>query len=123
MVVVALRAELGREPTRDELRAAIARRLGVRDARPLIDALDALDLTSLVLSRGQERTLIAIATLRDRLGMAPTTREVSAELGLSASASRYHINALAALGLCTRPEIRLVLDVTDLGRVLLPKKG
>lgn len=117
VVVVALRAELGREPEPDEVGA----RLGLRDARPRLDAVRALGLLDLELSAGQRRCLVAIWTLRQRLGVSPSTKEVSAEMGLAPSGSRYHINALAALGLCTRPEVRLVLDVTELGKAFLPK--
>jgi hypothetical protein len=117
VVVVALRDELGREPSPDEVGA----RLGLRDARPRLEAIRALGLLDLELTSGQRKCLIAIAALKQRLGTSPSTKEVSAEMGLSPSASRYHINALAALGLCTRPVMRLVLDVTELGRAFLPK--
>ena len=116
-VLLGLRAELGRDPSPDE----IAERLGLRlrDVRPRLDALVRLGLPA-KLTAGQERCLIAIAALEARLGGSPSTREVSAEMGLSPSASRFHINGLVRLGLVTPPKVVLVLSVTPIGRAFLP---
>jgi len=57
----------------------------------------------------------AIARLMERHGRSPSTREVSDEMGLSPSGSRFHINVLVRLGLVTKPEVQLVLRLTDAG--------
>lgn len=40
-------------------------------------------------------------------------------MGLSPSASRFHVERLVALGLIERREVRIVLDVTRIGRAHL----
>lgn len=115
-VVVALRNELGREPNVSEVSA----RLGLRDARVSLAAVRELGLPFRLTER-QEHCLRAIATLEARLGRSPSTREVSEEMGLGPSGSRFHINRLVKLGLVTPPEVRLVLSLTDAGRAFLPR--
>jgi len=109
-VVVALRAELGREPKPTEVSA----RLGLRDARASLATVRDIGLP-FRLTRGQERCMDAIAALMERHGRSPSTREVSEEMGLSPSGSRFHINGLVRLGLVTKPEVQLVLRLTDAG--------
>lgn len=116
-VLISLRSELGREPETSEVSA----RLGLRDgdARPRIKALGRLALPYELTPR-QEQCLRAIAALEKRLGRSPSTREVSDEMGLGPSGSRFHINRLVKLGLVTPPEVRLVLSVTPAGRAYVP---
>lgn len=111
--LLAMRAEIGnREPTAREL----AERVGLREpaVRATLERLDALGFTR-PLTEQQSACIGAILTLEARLGRSPTTTDVSDEMGLSASASRYHINQLAAMGLVTPPERVLVLRVTAAG--------
>lgn len=112
-VLLALRAELGREPEPPE----VARRLGLslRDVRPHLATLAHLGLPA-KLTEPKMRCLRAIIALEARLGRSPSTREVSEEMGLATSGSRFHINGLVALGLVTPPEVRLVLSATPAGR-------
>lgn len=63
--------------------------------------------------------LRAIHALTRRLGRSPSTREVSAEMGLSPAGSRFHIENLARYGLITRPEMVLVMHITDAGKKYL----
>lgn len=114
-----LRRELGREPTPDE----VAKRLGVRSARPLLDVLDEAGLLHLTLTGKQLECLEAIYRLEAALGRSPSTGEVSAAMGLSPGGSRFHINNLVSLGLATKPEVVLVLRVTSIGRAFLPAAG
>ena len=109
--LLTLRAELGREPEPAEL----GKRLGLRDPSPWLNTLARLGLPA-ALTTMQTRCLRAIIALEERHGRSPSTREVSAEMGLSPSGSRYHINSLVALGLVTPPEVRLVLSATPAGR-------
>lgn len=112
--VVALRAELRREPTATE----VSRRLGFRDATRSL--LVVRDVVPFRLTVKQELCLRAIAKLEAELGRSPSTREVSEAMGLAPSGSRFHINHLVKLGLVTPPEVRLVLSLTDAGRAYLP---
>jgi hypothetical protein len=116
-VLLAMRAELAREPSPDELAARLGLRL--RDVTPRLEALARLGLPA-KLTGGQERCLIAIAALEARLGRSPSTREVSDEMGIAPSGSRFHINGLVRLGLVTKPRVVLVLSVTPIGRAFLP---
>lgn len=110
--LLALRVELRREPEPDE----IAERVGLRDVRPHLARLAELGFDR-PLSPQQEACIDALALLDERLGgRSPTTEEVSEAMGLSPSASRYHINRLVAMGLVTPPERRLVLGLTPHGR-------
>lgn len=115
-VVVALRAELGREPNESEVSA----RLGLRNARASLAAVREIGVPFRLTPR-QESCLQAIARLEARLRRSPSTREVSEEMGLGPSGSRFHINHLVKLGLVTPPEVRLVLSLTDAGRAFLPR--
>lgn len=115
VVVLTLRGELRREPSRDEIEA----RLGVRDVRGAVDSLERSGLLTLRLTRRQHDCLAAIVTLEGRLGRSPSTREVSDAMGLSPTGSRFHIAGLARMGLVTRPEVVLVLRATPLGRAFL----
>src|SRR5688572_6899313 len=74
-VLLTLRRELSREPSHDE----IARPLGLRDAKPLLEALERAGLLSLRLTEKQHRCLTAIIALEARLGRSPSTREVDRE--------------------------------------------
>lgn len=112
-----LTAELGRKPSATQL----AHRLGLSPAavnEVLTELGDAGLAKPLAVSDTGKRCLQAIIALEARLGGSPSTREVSAEMGLSPSASRYHIRKLLAVGLVTPPEVRLVLTVTPAGRAL-----
>lgn len=111
VVVITLRRKLGREPEPHE----VASQLGLLDARPYLATLARLGLPAR-LTKTNERCLGAIIALEARLGRSPSTREVSAEMGLSPSGSRFHINRLASLGLVTPPETVLVLSATAAGR-------
>lgn len=110
VAVLELRDALGREP-RD---AEIAERVGLSSARAALARVRSLGLTR-ALSQRQSACLGAILALEARLGHSPSTREVSAEMGLSPAGSRFHIAQLAAMGLVTPPEMRLVLSVTPAG--------
>jgi DNA-binding MarR family transcriptional regulator len=114
-----LRAKLSREPSAAE----VAECLGLRDARPRLAVLERLGLISplIRLTKKQHQCLTAIVTLEERLGRSPSTREVSEEMGVAPSGSRFHIHRLVALGLVTPPEVRLVLGVTPAGRAYLPR--
>lgn len=109
--LLALRVELGREPEPRE----IAERVGLRDVRSHLERLAELGFDR-PLSPQQEACLDALGVLAERLGgRSPTTHEVSEQMGLRPSASRYHINRLVAMGLVTPPERRLVLSLTPHG--------
>lgn len=114
VVARALRQKLHRDPTAQELAEALG--IGIGAARKLVDNLAALPR----LTPGMERCLVAVASLEQRLGTSPSTREVADEMSLSPTTARYHINKLARLGLVTPPRVRLVLAVTPWGRELLP---
>lgn len=118
VVVLALRAEGAPFSPGD-----VAARLGVRDVRPALEALDAAGLLHLDLTRPQRACLAAISKLERELGTSPTTRQVSAAMGLSPSGSRFHIASLARMGLVTPPRRVLILSVTPTGRAFLPPGG
>lgn len=113
-VVLTLRRESGREPSHDE----VARQLGQRDVKPVLEALERAGLLSLRLTEKQHRCLTAIIALEARLGRSPSTREVDRELGLApgAGGARFHIKNLVRMGLVTKPEVVLVLRATEFGR-------
>jgi DNA-directed RNA polymerase specialized sigma subunit len=112
-----LRAEQGREPTVAEVSAALGLSRG--GARELIEWL--IERGHYVprpveLNARQLQCLRAIADLEARLGSSPTTRQVSAEMGMSEGGSRIHITALAEYGLITPPKRVLVMGVTEAGK-------
>jgi Mn-dependent DtxR family transcriptional regulator len=113
-----LRAKLGRKPTATD----VAHRLGLSAAavNAVLDELGAAGITKApaTVSEPQRKCLQAIIALEARLGRCPSTREVSAEMGLSPSAARFHIRNLENEGLVTPPEVRYVLTVTPAGRAL-----
>lgn len=113
-VVLALRAELGREPEPSE----VATRLGLRDARPFLATLAERGLPAR-LTPPQGKCLRAIAALEVRLGRSPTVGEVSTEMGLSENGSRWHIENLVRLGLTTPPRRIVTLSVTAIGHAHL----
>lgn len=117
-VMITLRRELGRDPEPHEVASRTG--LSVGEARIRIEALASMGLPG-KLTKTNERCLDAIIALEARLGRSPSTREVSAEMGLSPSGSRFHINRLASLGLVTPPETVLVLSATAAGRAHLPR--
>jgi predicted transcriptional regulator len=117
VVMITLRRDLGRAPEPHEVASRTG--LGVGEARVRMEALASMGLPA-QLTKTNERCLGAIIALEARLGRSPSTREVSDEMGLSPSGSRFHINRLASLGLVTPPEVVLVLSATPAGRAHMP---
>lgn len=116
-VVLKLRRDLGREPTPREIGELMGLRASeVRQRLPLVDKLPDK------LRPQQEACLRAILALQERLGRNPSTREVSAEMGLSDAGSRRHIDNLVRMGLVTPPEMVITLTVTPAGKAYLKPK-
>jgi DNA-binding MarR family transcriptional regulator len=116
-VLRGMRVELGRAPKPSELAARLG--LGPAALAAVLDELAEVGLGSpLKLTEPQKRCLKAIIALEARLGRSPSTREVSDEMGLSPSASRFHIRKLVAMGLVTPPRMVLVLSATAAGKAL-----
>lgn len=113
--VMSLRDELGREPTPLEVGA----RIGLPPALAAEHMNRLPGRPSVKLTKKQRQCLEAIIALEQRLGRSPSTLEVSAEMGLCPSGSRFHINGLAKLGLVTPPAMILVLTVTPAGKAAL----
>ncbi len=117
VVMITLRRELGRDAEPHEVASRTG--LGVSEARTRMGALASMGLPAR-LTKTNERCLGAIIALEARLGRSPSTREVSNEMGLSPSGSRFHIYRLASLGLVTPPEMVLLLKATAAGRAHMP---
>jgi Mn-dependent DtxR family transcriptional regulator len=113
-----LRAKLGRKPSATD----VAHRIGLSPeaVNAVLDELGEAGIKKpLAVTEPQKLCLQAILALEARHpGRQPSTREVSAEMGLSPSAARFHIRNLEALGLVTPPEVRCTLTVTPAGRAL-----
>lgn len=113
--------KLGRAPTVAETSAALG--LSRNGARAHIEALTAAGLyeplPAVELKAKDLACLRAINALTARLGRSPSTREISAEMRMSAGGSRIHIARLVRFGLLTPPEMVLVMHITDAGKKFL----
>lgn len=115
----ALATKLGREPTPEEVGAELGlnRIVARAHVQSLIDKGEYVPIRKL--TKQQRHCLQAIDALTRRLGRSPSTREVSAEMGMSPGGSRFHIDNLVKLGLLTPPEMMLVMHITDAGKKFL----
>jgi DNA-binding transcriptional ArsR family regulator len=115
-IVLEMLSQAHPDPSAADIASCIG--LSAHDVAPRMRRITDLGLPAR-LSRPQRQCLRSLLEWVEQYGESPTTRELSERMGLSPSASRFHVERLVALGLIERREVRIVLDVTRIGRAHL----